>query len=429
MDTFDGDNAYKVLKSIAHPRQTGTEGEHKAANTLAEHFRSCGIDSRLESYHIWIYENDDTTLEVLKPYRKKYKAVAVGVSVNTPPSGLECGFVYAEDGSTQYLVDVEGKAVLLSRGARYEKLDELIKRRVAAILQVGDPHKLHYRGSTGEVTRTKVGKLPMLNLRFEDALEMIKRGASRVRLTIECSDFEAEAYNVVAEVRGTEIPDEAIICVGHYDTVRGAVGGHDNGAGVAILVELARCLAAEPLKRTVRFVLFSGEEYGLWGSRHYVRRHKGELDNIRLCVNCDVAGMIIGTNRLEVSGPDSLRWYLECMSHERGFGCGAGTDAYSSDNIPFSAEGVPAASFARYGGYVTEGHTIRDGLEDIDGEHMAITGRFLLEFLRRVGNAIVFPFKRELTDDAKKKVDDYVKRMKGEHYKPLGKLKPLADAE
>jgi hypothetical protein len=175
----------------------------------------------------------------------------------------------------------------------------------------------------------------------------------------------------------------------------------------------------------VRFALFSGEEYGLWGSRHYVRRHKGELDNIQLCLNCDVAGMIIGTNRIEVSGPDSLRYYLECMSHEVGFGCGVGTGAYSSDNIPFSGEGVPAASFARYGGYVSEGHTIRDGIQDIDGEHLAITGRFMLEFLERIGNAIVFPFKRELSDDAKKKVDEYIKRMKGEHYKPIGKLKPL----
>jgi hypothetical protein len=73
---------------------------------------------------------------------------------------------------------------------------------------------------------------------------------------------------------------------------------------------------------------------------------------------------------------------------------------------------------------VSEGHTIRDGIDDIDGEHLAITGRFLLEFLKRIGNAVEFPFKREIPDEHKKKIDTYVERMHGKHYKPLAKLKP-----
>jgi hypothetical protein len=423
MKDFDGNNAYRVLESIAYPRQTGTDGEHKAAETLAGHLRAAGLEATLEPYRIWTYTNDGASVEVIEPYKKKYEAVAVGMSGETPDGGLECGFKYVENGSVQYLSDVEGKAVLLSSGVGYEQLRELLRRGAVAALQVGEPHLLHFRGLAGEPIRTKVGKLPTLNMRFEDALEMIKQGAGRVRLKMGLKNFEAVSNNVAAEIRGTEHPDEAIVCVAHYDTVSGAVGGHDNGAGTAIIVEIARCLAAEPLKRTVRFVLCSGEEYGLYGSRNYVKRHKGELENFRLCVNCDVAGMIIGTNRIEATGPESLRWYLEGMSHELGFGCEVGTGAYSSDNIPFSAEGIPAASFARYGGYVSEGHTIRDGIEDIDGPHLAITGRFLLEFLRRVGNAVVFPFKREIPDEEKKKIDKYVERMHGRHYKPLKKLK------
>lgn len=424
MNEFSGDNAYKVLKSIAYPRQTGTDGEHKAAETLAGHFRSYGLDGKLEPYRIWTYTNDDATLEVLKPYKKKYAAAAVGLSAALPKGGLECDFVYAEDGSAQYLGDVKGKAVLLSSAPGYEKLERLIKRGAVAVLDVGRPHLLQYRGRYGEPMRTKVGRLPQLCLRFEDALELVKRKAARVRVKMDLNNFEAVSHNVTAEVRGTESPDEVLVVVAHYDTVSGAVGGHDNGAGTAIIVEIARCLAEKPLKRTVRFACFSGEEYGLNGSRSYVKQHKGELENYRLCLNCDVAGMIIGTNRIEVTGPDSLRWYLEGMAHEHGMGCGAGTDAYSSDNIPFSAEGVPAASFARYGGYVSEGHTIRDGIEDIDGEHLAITGRFLLEFMRRAGNAIEFPFKREIPDEHKKKIDKYVEHMVGKHYKPLKKLAP-----
>ncbi|MBN1917383.1 MAG: M28 family peptidase [Verrucomicrobia bacterium] len=425
MNEFRGDNAYKVLTSIAYPRQTGTEGEHKAAKMLAKHFTSYGLDGTLEPYRIWTYTNDNGTVEVLEPYKKKYEAAVVGRSPDLPKGGLECGFVYAEDGSPQYLAKVKGKAVLLTGGG-FEQMKQLLDRGALAILRVGAPHLLPFRGMVGEPMLTKVGALPGLNLRFEDALEMVKKKASRVRLKMDLNNFEAVSNNVTAEVRGTEVPDEAIVIVAHYDTVSGAVGGHDNGAGTAIIVEIARCLAKNPLKRTVRFACMAGEEYGLYGSRHYVQRHKGELDNYRLCLNCDVAGMIIGRNRIEVTGPDSLRWYLEGMSHELGFGCGVGTDAYSSDNIPFSAEGVPAASFARYGGYVSEGHTVRDGIEDIDAEHLAITGRFMLEFLKRVGNAVEFPFKREIPDEHKKKVDEYVEHMHGRQYKPLAKLKPPA---
>jgi len=155
-----------------------------------------------------------------------------------------------------------------------------------------------------------------------------------------------------------------------------------------------------------------------------MEKHKSEMGNIRLCVNCDVAGMIFGVNHCYVTGPDSLRWYLDAMGKEYGMGyVTVSTAAYSSDNVPFSSEGVPAASMARYGGYVSEGHTARDGIEDIDGEHLAITGGFILEFLRRAGDAVVFPFEREIADEAKKKLDNYVERLRGEHYKPLKKLK------
>jgi hypothetical protein len=103
--------------------------------------------------------------------------------------------------------------------------------------------------------------------------------------------------------------------------------------------------------------------------------------------------------------------------------------ALYSDDIPFSVAGVPACAFARLGGYVSEIHTSRDELDDIDGAHLAITGRYILAFLRRVGNAVSFPFKREFSDDAKKQVEETVDWWKGRKYKPLAKLKPLGAGE
>jgi Zn-dependent M28 family amino/carboxypeptidase len=302
----------------------------------------------------------------------------------------------------------------------------LLKKKVAAVITPGRPHRPHYRFSWSELERRAVGKVPTLNVVFDDALELVQKRAERVRVRIAQHECEGTSQNVVAEMRGTELPDEVIVLTAHYDGVSKTIAGHDNGAGTAIMTEVARCVAAEPLKRTVRLVLCGGEESGGYGSGAYVTKHKDEMENFRLCTNCDVAGTIFGRNECFVSGPDSLRWYLDAMSKEFGMGHEPRAEVYSSDNFPFSAAGVPACTFARLGGYVSELHTSRDELDDVDGEHLAITGRYILAFLRRVGNAVSFPFKREFSDEMKKQVDEAVDWWKGKKYKPLAKLKPLS---
>ena len=423
MTEFDGDKAYRVLETIAHERLAATEGERKAAETLADHLRGYGLEPGLEEFRMWTYINDDARIEVLEPYTASYEAAVMGLSGSTPEGGLECGIKYIEDGSTQYLDGIEGKAVLLSGPLTYEKAREIIEKKAAALITVSNPHRLPGRKAWGEQMRLRVGKLPGLSMMFDDALELVKKQATRVRVHAQQEEVEGTSRNVVAEIAGTELPDEVIVLVAHYDGISQCVAGHDNGAGAVIMAEITRCLAKTPLKRTVRLVLTGGEEYGLFGSRAYVAQHAGEMANMRLCINCDVAGPILGRNCCRVTGPESMRWYLQAMGREFGMGYTVTDQAYSSDNIPFSNAGVPATSITRDGGLCCEIHTSRDGLEDIDAEHLAITGRFILAFLRRVGDAIEFPFKREIADEGKKKVDEYVKRMLGEHYTPLKKLK------
>ncbi len=86
-------------------------------------------------------------------------------------------------------------------------------------------------------------------------------------------------YNVVADLVGKEKPDEFVIVSGHLDSWDGAQGALDNGTGCATTIEAARLLTAagiEP-KRTIRFVLWTGEEQGLFGSDGYVKQHAAEL--------------------------------------------------------------------------------------------------------------------------------------------------------
>lgn len=82
-------------------------------------------------------------------------------------------------------------------------------------------------------------------------------------------------FNVVADLPGSELPYEYVIVGGHLDSTSHGDGATDNGTGVAAVMEAARLLvgaAAEP-RRTIRFVLFGGEEAGLVGSRAYVEDH------------------------------------------------------------------------------------------------------------------------------------------------------------
>lgn len=100
-----------------------------------------------------------------------------------------------------------------------------------------------------------------------------------------------DQYNVVADIPGTEKPDEMIIICGHLDSwnTPGSQGACDNGTGSVTAMEAARILALSGVKpkRTIRFILWSGEEQGLLGSRAYVEKHKELNSKISAVLNDD----------------------------------------------------------------------------------------------------------------------------------------------
>mgnify|MGYP000246126081 CR=1 FL=1 len=100
--------------------------------------------------------------------------------------------------------------------------------------------------------------------------------------------LKLKGYNVVAEIQGTEKPDEVVIVSGHFDSWDGpgSQGALDNGTGSSVTLECARILMATGAKpkRTIRFILWSGEEQGLFGSRGYVKDHAAEMDKISTCI-------------------------------------------------------------------------------------------------------------------------------------------------
>src|SRR4029077_10645886 len=90
----------------------------------------------------------------------------------------------------------------------------------------------------------------------------------------------AQQENVVGEIRGYQKPDEVVILGAHLDSWELGTGALDNGCNAALAIGAARAIKAMGLvpKRTIRFILFSGEEQGTVGSLAYVKAHTSELD-------------------------------------------------------------------------------------------------------------------------------------------------------
>jgi len=145
---------------------------------------------------------------------------------------------------------------------------------------------------------------------YDQFMRLARRGEP-VRIEADINNSftrdELQQFNTVAEIRGTERPDEVVLLGAHLDSWDLATGGTDNGAGADAVLEAARILAASGIKpkRTIRFVLFSGEEEGLFGSQAYADAHRKELEKFQAVLVLDNGtGRITG---MTLQGREDLR--------------------------------------------------------------------------------------------------------------------------
>jgi hypothetical protein len=170
------------------------------------------------------------------------------------------------------------------REARAKAYDEA---GVAGVLRGGRGELILTSGSM-RLEWDRLPRTPSITLLAADHAAIVAHleAGREVRLAFDIRNWFERGpipqHNVVAELPGTERPDEVVIVSGHLDSWDGATGATDNGTGVATTLEAARLLAtagARP-KRTIRFILWGGEEQGLLGSSAYVKDHAGELARI-----------------------------------------------------------------------------------------------------------------------------------------------------
>ncbi len=297
------ENNLRRLTDEIGGRVSGTPQMARAIQWGIAAFRAAGVDVHTEKYQLPLsWSEGDTRLELLDDIKFPLRTVSLGWSPATPPGGVEAnvvdvGYGTSEDFAAAGAAQIKGALLLVHTNigstwadldAEYSRPPYIIERAhdggAAAILWEGARERLllyrHTNTGDGQLER-----MPQAIVAREDALRLSRTvlaypGKIRARFSMPNKiGPPVEQENVVAEIRGYEKPDEAVILGAHLDSWDLGTGALDNGCNAALVVEAARALKATGLRprRTIRFILFSGEEQGLLGSRAYVKQHFGYL--------------------------------------------------------------------------------------------------------------------------------------------------------
>ena len=295
---------------------------------------------------------------------------------------------------------------------------ELKEAGALAVLFAADkPHSILYTSPVEFSATGRLAALPTLSLAREDVLLLrrflSKNKSARVSLNVTNRVGGAfEATNVVGEITGSEQPDEIVVVGAHLDSNDLGPGALDNAAGCAAVLETARAVKALGLRprRTIRFVLFTGEEEGMVGSIAYVERHRAEMDRTVAALVMDVgAGRPVGWFSMGRTDLDAnLRELSRPLSQFGEFAIEHAAFA-ATDNAPFMAEGVPNLILIQdETPYFPVHHTIADTPDKIDARDfassvasLAATAYAIADARRRFGRRLSAEEVRRMADETK----------------------------
>jgi hypothetical protein len=299
-----GYNFLGALTTEIGPRLAGTDAEARAARWVESRLKAAGMDVHLESFPMTAWERGVETAAVVKPAPQRLILTALGGSVATPPDGIEAEAVVfrtygallaAAPGSLSgKIAVVTERMVRTENGAGYGAANpirrsgpvEAARRGAIAYLHRSlgtDNHRLPHTGALDYVDG--VTKIPAAALANPDADQMERLAAlGPVTIHVTLTPTEnpsAQSITVVGEIKGREKPDEVVLIGGHLDSWDLGTGAIDDGAGVAIVAEVGKLIAALPQhpRRTVRIVLFGAEEMDFSGPA-YAKAHLEEVSRI-----------------------------------------------------------------------------------------------------------------------------------------------------
>ncbi len=372
-------------------RVPGTPAMQKAVEWGVAAFQAAGADSvHTEKFSLQAsWAEGATKMSVVAPEPFVLRAVSIAwapalalhshVPVVDVAQGTERDFAKAGNiAGAILLVHSEEMRTWDDLFAEYLKapgvIDRAVKAKALAIaFQSTRPHDLLYRHTNagdGEIDR-----IPMVLVAREDAGRMARLLASGQKLYADLSipntiGGPIDAANVIAELRGSDKPDEFVILGAHLDSWDLGTGALDNGCNAALVVDALRAIKASGVRprRTIRFILFSGEEEGTVGSHNYAVAHRAELNKIAGVVVFDsgigrVTGFSLGGRRDVLNAATSLVAPLKPLDAAT-----LTTDAdWGTDNFDFLLEGVPTfVANQEEANYLLNYHAMSDTFDKVD---------------------------------------------------------------
>ena len=317
----------KHLYILAAPemegRETGTEGQRKAAAYLVDYFKGLGLqpgngDSYEQFYSIYQDTLLGAKIEVNGKAFELDKDFTVGNA--TIQATMKLGdIVVIGAGAVDSLknADLAGRLVMIVGMGNQAFYQQLLKKGPAAILTVGTFPKTTPSSRKGRQSIHSFGKaIQPMQFQVSESLAgaiagdkydavkatntAVKLAKADVLLDVKKSSVTLPASNVIALLPGTDLKDEYVVISAHYDhvgIVRGQIhpGADDDGSGTVGIMELAEAFVKAKKegrgpRRSIVFLANSGEEKGLWGSEYYTDHPIYPLDKTTVNLNIDMIG-------------------------------------------------------------------------------------------------------------------------------------------
>src|SRR5271170_433382 len=367
-DIMVNGQAYDYDRQLADgigPRLTGSDNYVHAVSWAQDQFHTLGLTNiHTESFSMAALWEPETPAmgHIVEPRNQTLHIYSAGWSPSTPDGGITGKVVYLPHLLPLEKLDamkdtLAGNIALIDSrsfgdnpaiGDLINALTHLDTFTPQAVLLTGRANGTQNADSLA--VGGGLSKFPVAQIGLEDEL-LIKRLLEKGPVTVQFSFKNrvgpaTEVNNVVAEIRGRDLPNEIVIVGAHLDSWHPATGAQDNGTGVAAVLEVARAIKSlnRPPRRTIRFILFGGEEEGLIGSTAYAKKHAADMASIDAVLISDTGAQ------------PSKGWYLMGREDEKESlapieplltGLGAGNTSadteflFETDHAGFDVQGVP----------------------------------------------------------------------------------------
>ena len=279
--------------------------------------------------HGWTRISADA--ELVAPIHRRLMVDSLGWVGSTAPGGVESDVVAVNanqlpDELKNNSANWRGKVLLMvqkgdapqDRMQAFAKFGDFLKaaHNAGAVAVIGGQGGRKATGMhlthTGALGFDAYYDIPVVSMAAEDQEQLeryLDRGTTaRIKMNVQnrVTEGQVDSANVVGEIRGTQNPEQIVVVGGHLDSWDLASGSTDNGVGATVALGAADAIVKSGFKpkRTIRFVLFTGEEEGLLGSLAYVRTHQNEMTNHVAALILDSGqGPVIG---FQMGGHDDL---------------------------------------------------------------------------------------------------------------------------